>query len=155
MAQGSGSFLKGGIAVATDMKSKLREYYAAWGSHDVERLASYFTDDLLYDDVPMGIVQHNKEEFKASFTTFFASCPDFTLELKGLLVADDRAGSEWVMTGTHAGDWPGMPATGKSFSIRGASIIELRDDKIRREALYWDAVSLMQQLGFMPQVPSP
>jgi len=47
------------------------------------------------------------------------------------------------MSGTHKGDFPGVPATGKRFSsIRGATILELKAGKICRESDYWDAVRL-------------
>lgn len=140
--------------MATDAEKMLADYYAAWNSHDVENLASFFTDDLICEDVPMGAVQRNKKEFKDSWSNFFDTCPDFRLELKAVFAADNWAGSEWIISGTHAGDWPGLPATGKRFSLRGASICELRDGKLKRESMYWDGVSLLQQLGFMPEMPS-
>jgi len=140
--------------MATDAVKMLEDYYAAGNSHDVEKAASFFTDDLVYEDVPMAAVQRNKKEFRDSWNAFFTTCPDFKLEFKAIFATDAWAGSEWIMSGTHAGDWPGMPATGKSFSVRGASICELRGGKLRRESLYWDMVSLLQQLGFMPEMPS-
>ncbi len=54
------------------------------------------------------------------------------------------------MSGTHKGDFPGMPATGKRFSIRGVTIIELQGGKIRRNSDYWDAASMMKQVGLLP-----
>jgi steroid delta-isomerase-like uncharacterized protein len=57
---------------------------------------------------------------------------------------------EWVMSGTHHGDFPGMPATGKRFSVRGAAIVELQGGKIRRLSDYWDAATVMRQVGLLP-----
>ena len=55
------------------------------------------------------------------------------------------------MSGTHNGDLPGLPATGNRFSsIRGATIVELAGGKIRRNSDYWDAASLMKQVGLLP-----
>jgi steroid delta-isomerase-like uncharacterized protein len=54
------------------------------------------------------------------------------------------------MSGTHKGDFPGMPATGKRFSIRGVTILELEAGRIRRNADYWDAASVMRQVGLLP-----
>jgi predicted ester cyclase len=55
------------------------------------------------------------------------------------------------MSGTHNGDFPGIPATGKHFSsARGTSILELEAGKIHREADYWDAATLMRQVGLLP-----
>jgi hypothetical protein len=43
-----------------------------------------------------------------------------------------------------------MPATGKRFSIRGVTILELQGDKIRRDSDYWDAATVMRQVGLLP-----
>jgi steroid delta-isomerase-like uncharacterized protein len=116
----------------------------------VEKIAYYFTDDCIYDDVPMGSATHGKEELKASWSSFFPTCPDFKIDVKALFAAGDWAGSEWVLSGTQAADWPGMPNTGRSFSIVGASIMELQGGKVKRNSDYWDMVSMLTQLGVMP-----
>ena len=53
------------------------------------------------------------------------------------------------MSGTHKGDLPGLPATGKPFSLRGASIYELHDGKIKRNSDYWDMVTFLKQIRLM------
>ena len=140
--------------MTTDVEKMLRDYYEVWNSHDVERITSFLADEFLYEDVPAGVAHRNKDEFKASWRDFFAACPDFRVEWKTLFVAGDWAGGEWVMSGTQTGDWPILPATGKSVTLRGAAIIELKDGRIKRNADYWDMLSLMQQLGVMPEMPS-
>jgi len=140
--------------MANDVERMFEDYLAAWSSHDVEKIASFFTDDCVYEDVAVGAVNRGKEELKAFASALFAGVPDLKFELKSVFVAGDRAGDEWIMTGTQTGALPGIPATGKSFSIRGASIIELHEGKITRNADYWDLASLLRQLGLMPGAPS-
>ena len=125
----------------------LREYLGAWNAHDAERVVSYFTDDATYDDVAMGQVAISKDQIREFAKSMFRSTPDVTFELLSLFVAGDWIASEWVMTGTQTGDMPGVPATGRSFSIRGASVGELAGDKIKRNSDYWSLTSLLQQLG--------
>ena len=55
------------------------------------------------------------------------------------------------MIGAHKGDMPGLPATGKSFTLRGASIFDLAGDKIRSTRDYWDFAIALRQLGLMPE----
>jgi hypothetical protein len=46
---------------------------------------------------------------------------------------------------------PGIPASHKQFSsIRGTTILELENGKIRRESDYWDAATFMKHLGLLP-----
>ena len=61
------------------------------------------------------------------------------------------AAGEWTLSGTQRGDMPGIPATGKQFSVRGVSILELEDGKIRRCSDYWDMAEFLKQLGVMSQ----
>ena len=81
---------------------------------------------------------------------FFAAFPDVAFELRSRFTNGSWGGAEWVMRGTHRGDLPGMPATGKRIDIRGASILEFDGNKIRRCSDYWDMATFLKQLGFMP-----
>ena len=53
------------------------------------------------------------------------------------------------MTGTHQGDLPGLPATGKPFSVRGSTIFEITADKICVVRDYWDLATVLRQVGLM------
>jgi len=139
--------------MATDVERMLADYTTAWNSHDVEKIPSFFTDDCIYEDVAMGAVNRGKEEVRAFASGIFAAFPDFKIEITSRLVAGDREASEWIISGTQTGDLPGIPATGKSFSIRGVSIIELHGGKIRRSSDYWNMAAFLQQVGLMPAAP--
>jgi len=128
----------------------LNDWATAWSSHDTEKVLSLFTDDCVYEDVTFGAINRGKKELRAFADGVFASVPDFKVELTARFVAGSQAGMEWVMSGTHKGDFPGMPATGKRFSIRGVTILELQAGKIRRNSDYWDAASVMRQVGLLP-----
>jgi steroid delta-isomerase-like uncharacterized protein len=57
------------------------------------------------------------------------------------------------MSGTHQADRPGMPTTGKPFSVRGATALQLDDGRISRNSDYRDMATLLTQLGPMPSPP--
>jgi hypothetical protein len=55
-------------------------------------------------------------------------------------------------TGTHQGDFMGMPATGKRIEVQLVDIIRFGDDGLARE--HWgvfDTMTMMQQLGVIPE----
>jgi len=140
--------------MATDMEKMMKDYIAAWNSHDVNKILSFFTDDCVYEDAALGVVNHGKKELRAFAKFIFTDMPDFKLEIKSAFSAGDWAVDEAVMTGTFAhSSIPGMQATGKRFSVRAASIRELRKGKISRNTDYWDRVTYMQQVGAMPAPP--
>ncbi len=140
--------------MAINLKKFAKDYIGAWDSHDADKIASFFTDDCVYEDLAAGIVNRGKKELKDFIKATFIWSPDLKFELKSSFGAGDQVASEWVMSGTHAGEFGGMPPTGKTFSLRGASILELREGKIYRNSDYYNAASFLQQVGLLPQAPS-
>jgi steroid delta-isomerase-like uncharacterized protein len=90
-------------------------------------------------------------ELRGFVNRAFSGVPGFVHEVRSGFAGDEWAIIEWGMSGTHKGDFPGVPATGKHFcSIRGSTILELRAGKISRESDYWDAATFMRQVGLLP-----
>ena len=54
---------------------------------------------------------------------------------------------EWIASGTHTGDYPGLAATGRAFSIPGVTVVVRQNGKIVRESLYYDMEEVRRQLG--------
>src|SRR2546423_9878206 len=131
-----------------EVSHALDEWAEGWSNHDMEAVASVFTDDCIYEDVALGVVNRGKEELKAFGNGFIAGVPDLRLEVTSRFASEDRAATEWTMTGTHTGDLPGMPASGRTFSLRGVSTFELRGDRLFRCRDYWDLATFQKQLGF-------
>jgi steroid delta-isomerase-like uncharacterized protein len=123
---------------------------AAYPPHDLDRLLPLFTEDLIYEGVTMGAVNRSAAELRGFGEGFFSGFPNVTFELTFAVAEGTRGGAEWVMRGTHKGDLPSMPATGRRVEVRGASAFEFHGDKIRRCSDYWDMATLLKQLGFMP-----
>jgi steroid delta-isomerase-like uncharacterized protein len=132
------------------LESLLEAWAVAWSSQDADKVVALFTDDCIYEDVTMGMVNHGKTELRSFANLFFGAFPDLKIELHSRFVAGTFGGAEWTLSGTHTGDVPGLPASNKRISIRGASIFELQGDKSRRCSDYWDMVTLLKQIGMMP-----
>jgi len=129
----------------------LDEWAARWSSsQEVDKLLDLFTDDVIYEDAALGVVNHGKAELREFAMNFFSSTPDVKLELASRFVAGNLGSMEWIMTGTDTGDTPARPATGNSFSVRGATIVELEGGKIKRNTDYWDTATYLKQLGLLP-----
>ena len=128
------------------MEAVFADYLAAWSSHDAEKVASFFTDDCVFEDMAFGIVMHGKNEVQEFVATTLAAYPDFAMKLTFGFGKGHCFASEWVMTGTHTGNMTGAPATGRSFSVRGASITEFQDGKMKRHTDYWSLSLLLEQL---------
>jgi steroid delta-isomerase-like uncharacterized protein len=128
-----------------------QRWAAYWSSHDVERLLGIFTDDCIYEDVTLGVVNHGKAELATFARGFFTAFPDLYVEPRSRIDAGERASVEWSMSGTNEGDLMGNPPTHNFFVLRGMSAFELQGEKIRRCSDYWDIATFFKQLG----LPSP
>jgi steroid delta-isomerase-like uncharacterized protein len=132
---------------STDPDAAVAEkWIAAWNSHDPDKMLSLFTDDIVYEDVAFGEVSHGSAELRKFAASEFDGVPD--LELKRLR-ADIHGGHgtiEWTFSGTDKGVFK----TGKKFSVRGVSVIEMRNGKISRNLDFYDVATIMRQVGQLP-----
>ena len=139
--------------MAVDTEKLMNDMLAAWNSHDVAKSLFFYTDDCVYEDLGVGIVKRGKREIGDFFQEFFSGFPDVAFEPKGLVFSPVRSSLEWVMTGTHSCDLPRLPATGKTISVRGVSVVEFKGEKISRHSDYYDGATLWRQLGVQPRAP--
>lgn len=140
--------------MATDVEKVVKDWFAAWNSRDVEKIARFYADDCMYESVATGNIYHGKNELIANFKTYFTNYPDFRIEQKATFYCKNAVCGEVIISGTqvHSSN-PAIPATGKSFSIRGAYISEWQKGKVKRHSYYQNQLTVMQQLGLMPGVP--
>lgn len=123
----------------------------AWNSLDPQRVVDVLTEDHIYEDVTFAVVCHGAAETRGFFEGAYSAFPDIHFTLTSATTDAGRAALEWTMTGTHQGDLPGLPATGKPFSVRGATIFEIATDKICAVRDYWDLATLLRQVGLLTQ----
>jgi steroid delta-isomerase-like uncharacterized protein len=133
-----------------EQRQLIAAHWEAWSAHDMKRVLALFTEDLLYEDVTMGVTNRSAAELQAFGEGFFSAFPDVVFELRSSSADGSSGSSEWIMRGTHKGDLPGMPATGRRVDVRGASVFEFAGRRIRRCSDYWDMVTLLRQLRLMP-----
>ena len=62
----------------------------------------------------------------------------------------DKVIENWVFTGTHTGDFLGIPATGKRLEIRGTEIWRVEDHLIVERWGVIDVAGTLEQLGLLP-----
>lgn len=76
-----------------------------------------------------------------------AAIPNIKIAITNRVAHGNQVSAEWVATGTHNGDLPGMPATGRPFTLRGVTVTVREQGKIVREAIYYDLHDLKRQIG--------
>lgn len=138
----------------------VNELYRAWSTHEVDRIDAIFTDDAVYEDVAGGQVCRGKAEIKDLLRNTLAFAPDLRATLRSLVIAGDTATTEWLIEGTQAaparaGGVGELPATGRRFRLRGASVLVFRGGSIATVTDYYDMVTFLTQLGAVVELPKP
>ena len=123
----------------------------AWNSLEPQRVVDVLTDDHTYEDVTFAVVCRGAAETRGFFQDAYSAFPDLRFTLTSAAAGAERGAMEWTMTGTHHGDMPGLPATGKPFSVRGATVFEIAAEKISAVRDYWDLATLLRQIGLMAE----
>jgi steroid delta-isomerase-like uncharacterized protein len=127
----------------------VESFLQAWNDHDADGVGALCDPAAQYTEVATGSVFHGPEGCARYARETFAGAPDFKLEWAEVMVDGGLASVEWVMSGTHTGDWTGLPATGREFSIAGVSVFRIEQSRIVRVADYWDLYTLLVQLGIL------
>jgi predicted ester cyclase len=98
---------------------------------------------------PMDLAAY--DQFSAMFHAPFS---DLRHPIGEIIGDRDRVAVRLRFEGTHTGDFMGVPASGRHFSVEGTAFLHIADGKVSE---YWgslDQMGLMQQIGGLP-APSP
>jgi steroid delta-isomerase-like uncharacterized protein len=90
------------------------------------------------------------EAYKRNVLLFLASYPDLHWTIEDTIAEKDKVVACWTISGTHKGDYMGIPATDKKVSVDGMTIHHIAGGKIMDSYSNWDALGMMQQLGVVP-----
>jgi steroid delta-isomerase-like uncharacterized protein len=85
--------------------------------------------------------------YKKQLATFVAGFPDLQFVIEETICEKDKIAASWTFTGTHKGEFLGIPPTNKKVSITGITVHQVADGKILDSQAIWDAISLFQQIG--------
>lgn len=80
----------------------------------------------------------------------FAGFPDLHWTLHDTVVQDDRITTLSTWTGTHLGEFLGIPPTGRSVSVEAWTIDRYRDGQLVESRIIMDVAGMLGQLGLIP-----
>jgi steroid delta-isomerase-like uncharacterized protein len=83
-----------------------------------------------------------------------AGFPDIHFAIEEQIAEGDKVLSRFEWTGTHRGEFLGVPATGRPVKVWGMVVDRLVDGRIKETRIIMDALGLMMQLGAIPPPPS-
>jgi steroid delta-isomerase-like uncharacterized protein len=127
----------------------LDELVDAWCAHDIPALLALFTDDCVYEDMAMGVVNRGKAELRHFAEEVFKTMPDFHLKFPQRFATEKSGASEWVITATWNGLFEGVDCTGRRIIFTGLSMYTFRGGRLASNRDCWDYTAMMRHFGVL------
>lgn len=125
--------------MSDENKALVRRYYdEILNERKLETLANYWADAQMVEPVRRGCF------------SYFTAFPDLHCSVEELIAEGDKVFCRSTMTGTHDGEYKGIPPTGRHVSAESAEVYRIVDGKF---AGYWclaNVAGLMRQLTEEP-----
>ena len=132
------------------------EMIDAHNHHDDDRLGAAVTADFIYNEFGTQRRVQGRQEFIKIWQGWRRVFPDVNGAIRNIFVSGNQAMAETTWDGTFRGDlvFPGqtIPATGgrmEQFPV--AFVFTAEGGKLTETHLYFDVMTLLQQIGAMPQ----
>jgi steroid delta-isomerase-like uncharacterized protein len=116
---------------------------------NIESAAQFVWEDVV-EQVPLPGQGPGLEGLKDILRAMRAAFPDLDFSIKEQIAERDKVASRFEWTGTHSGDFLGVPATGRRVQVWGIVIDRLEQGRIKDTRIIMDTLGLMIQLGVFP-----
>ncbi len=118
-----------------------------YGQGKIELVDQLYADDFV-DDSPGG--GKGRELIKEAVAGFHKAMPDLRIEFEDVFAAGDRVVLRYTARGTQTGPYGEIPPTGKTVTVRGITIFQIVNGRIKREWTEYDRLGILRQLGVVP-----
>lgn len=114
-------------------------------AHDVAAIDQIATPDFV-EHVPFPGQGPGREGLKQAVGMFLSAFPDLAWRTEEQIAEGNRVVSRFTWTGTHMGEFLGIPPTGRRVTVWGVVIDVVRDGLFAESRIIMDTAGLIQQL---------
>ncbi len=127
-----------------------RLYEEVWNKRRLELVDEIISPSHALHDPNVSGSAVGPEAYKRQVTRFITAFPDLRFTFEEIVGEKEKLAVAWTISGTHKGEFMGVPATNKKVSVDGITINHIVNAKIMDSYISWDALGMMQQLGVVP-----
>lgn len=136
------------MAVAPEHKLLFgRLYHSVWNERRLEFIEQVIAETHALGDPTVSGKGVGPAAYRKQVERFLRGLPDLEVTVEDTISAKDKLVVYWTVTGTHKGEFLGIPATNKRVSFSGISINQIKDGKILESTVIWDGLGLLKQFG--------
>lgn len=131
-------------------KALVRRLEEVFNRGNISLVDELFAPDFVeHEELPPGIPP-GREAVKQLTTMFRSAFPDFKATIDDIVAEGDKVVIRQTWSGTHKGEFMGVPPTGKSVSFGVIDIVRIAGGKLVEHWGQMDNMGMMQQLGAIP-----
>jgi steroid delta-isomerase-like uncharacterized protein len=142
-------------AQATSNRATFTRFSDAVNTGDPE-VISKTIDELVEPDAqirtPLQIEATGAQLLKEVFGRLIKAFPDLHITVEDLIAEGDKVVARDSVTGTHQGEYMGIPPTGKSITYNEIFIVRFVNGRIAETWGVVDVLSQMRQLGAIARI---
>lgn len=116
---------------------------------NIEAAGHYVWEDVV-EQVPLPGQGPGLDGLKDILRAMRTGFPDIVFSVLEQIAEGDKVASRFEWTGTHQGEFLGIPATGRPVRVWGIVIDRLQDGRIKDTRILMDTLGMMGQLGVLP-----
>ena len=126
-----------------------RLYEEVWNKRRFELLDELISPShaLLAPNVSGNEVGVGPQEYRRQVLALLKGFPDLQMTIEDIFGEDEKIVVAWTLSGTHDGEFTGIPATHNKVSVDGVTIHHVADGKVIDSFVNWNHLALMKQLG--------
>jgi steroid delta-isomerase-like uncharacterized protein len=133
-----------------DNKAALQRFYdEVVNAGRLELIDELLTEDFVeheeFPDIPP-----TREGVRQFFGLMRGAFPDLRMEAEHVLAEGDLVAAHIHITGTHQGEFMGVPASGRRIDLRAIDLLRFRDGRASEHWGVTDVMLLMTQIGAIP-----
>jgi steroid delta-isomerase-like uncharacterized protein len=135
---------------AEENKDLARRSWESLSERNPDLIEEFYPPDLVWHAPNQDI--RGYEEARQFVSTFFDAFPDINITVEDVIAEGDQAVTRYTIRGTHRGETEEFgPPTGRQMEVEGITIHRIEGGKIVEEWERYDNLSVMQQLGLVPE----
>jgi steroid delta-isomerase-like uncharacterized protein len=128
-------------------KEIVRRYQEAYNTTNFDALDEIVAADVLTPNM-ISIVPRGLEGAKLVHQKTLMGMPDYHTTIEDLIAEGDKVVARVTLTGTHTGDFYGIPPTRKRVNLSAMYIVRIENGKIVEHWGEENGVTVLRQLGF-------
>jgi steroid delta-isomerase-like uncharacterized protein len=124
-----------------------RLYHSVWNERRLEYIEQVIAETHALGDPTVSGRGVGPSAFRKQVERFLTGLPDLKFTVDETISEGNKMVVYWTITGTHRGEFLGVPATNKRVSFSGITINLIGSGKILESTVIWDGLGLMKQFG--------